>query len=248
MPIAVVTGAARGIGAAIAERLEADGYEVLRLDLEGGYDETTGTPVIECDVSDHAAVHRLAEEVGPVDALVNNAGIWLFSSLEQTDPERFNRVLAVNVGGTFNCTQAFGSGMLDRGGSIVNIVSIAAAAASPGVGAYSPSKSAVLALTRQTAMEWGPRGVRVNAVGPGMVPTPGSHEVYHDERVREIRADAVPLRRLGDPVDIANVVGFLTGPDAAYVTGQVIYVDGGISQSLMTLIPRPPELPGPHLD
>lgn len=244
MAIAVVTGAGRGIGAAIAQRLETDGYEVVRLDLEASEESN----VIACDVSDHKAVQRIAAEVGPVDALVNNAGIWLFSPLEDTDPERFNKVLSVNLGGAFNCTQGFGKTMLDRGGSIVNIVSIAAAAPSPSMGSYSPSKSAVLAFTKQTAMEWGPRGVRANAVGPGLVPTPGSHEVYHDERVREVRANAVPLRRLADPEDIANVVSFLSGTDAAYVTGQVIYVDGGISESLMTLIPRPPELPGPHID
>ena len=242
MPIAVVTGAARGIGAAVADRLAADGFDVVRLDL------TARDGVVACDVSNGVEVHRLAAEIGPVDVLVNNAGIWLFSALEDTTTEDFERVLKVNLGGTFNCTQAFGRSMLDRGGSIVNVASIAAAAASPGVGAYSPSKAAVVALTRQTAVEWGPRGVRCNAVGPGLVPTPGANEVYHDERVRAARAGAVPLRRLGKPDDIANVVGFLVSPDAAYVNGQIIYVDGGLTEALMTLIPRPAELPGPHLD
>lgn len=238
---AVVTGAGRGIGAAIADRLARDGFEVVRLDLEADGE------VIGCDVSDAIAVRAIADEVGPVDALVNNAGIWRFSPLETTDPEDFARVLAVNLGGAFNCTQSFGRSMLDRGGSIVNIVSISAAAASPSMGAYSPSKAAVVAFTKQTALEWGPRGVRVNAVGPGLVPTPGSREVYHDARVREVRAAAVPLRRLAVPDDIANVVAFLVSAEAAYVTAQEIYVDGGIGQSLMTLLPRPAELPGPHL-
>ena len=241
MPIAVVTGAARGIGAAIADRLAADGFEVIRLDL------TAGEGVLAGDVSDGADVHRLAAQVGPVDVLVNNAGIWLFSALEETSTADFDRVMKVNLGGTFNCTQAFGRSMLDRGGCIINVVSIAAAAASPGVGAYSPSKAAVVALTRQTAVEWGPRGVRCNAVGPGLVPTPGANAVYNDERVRVARAGAVPLRRLGEPTDIANVVGFLASPAAAYVNGQVIYVDGGLTEALMTLIPRPAALPGPHL-
>ena len=116
------------------------------------------------------------------------------------------------------------------------------------VGAYSPSKSAVLAFTRQTAVEWGPRGVRANAVGPGFIPTEGTGEVYDDEAVRVVRAGAVPLRRLGEPADIAKVVGFLAGADSAYVNGQVIYVDGGVTESLMTLIPRPADVPGPHLD
>jgi NAD(P)-dependent dehydrogenase (short-subunit alcohol dehydrogenase family) len=89
--------------------------------------------------------------------------------------------------------------------------------------------------------------VRANAVGPGFVPTPGTGDVYDDEQVRAIRASVVPLRRLGEPVDVANVVGFLAGPDSAYVTGQVIYVDGGVTESLMTLIPRPANIPGPQV-
>ena len=213
-----------------------------------GLDATDGPDVVTCDVADHAAVRAVAADVGPADVLVNNAGIWRFSPLEDVDPQEFHDVLAVNLGGAFNCTQAFGRSMLDRGGSIVNIVSIAAAAASPGVGAYTPSKAALLAFTVQTALEWGPRGVRANAVGPGLVPTPGAGSVYDDERVREVRAGAVPLRRLAEPDDVANVVSFLASDDAAYVTGQVVYVDGGIGQGLMTLIPRPADLPGPHLE
>lgn len=241
MPTAVVTGAGRGIGAAIVRRLTADGFEVVGLDAVDGHD------VVTCDVADHAAVRAVAADVGPVDVLVNNAGIWRFGPLEDVDPQEFHDVLAVNLGGAFNCTQAFGHLMLDRGGSIVNIVSIAAAAASPGVGAYTPSKAALLAFTVQTALEWGPRGVRANAVGPGLVPTPGTGAVYGDERVREVRAGAVPLRRLAEPDDVAKVVSFLASDDAGYVTGQVVYVDGGIGQGLMTLIPRPLDLPGPHL-
>jgi NAD(P)-dependent dehydrogenase (short-subunit alcohol dehydrogenase family) len=242
VPIAVVTGAARGIGAAISERLANDGFEVVRLDLDDG------AGVLSCDVSNHAAVARIADDLGPIDVLVNNAGIWRFGPIETADPVDIQRVLAVNVGGTFNCTQLFGRSMLDRGGSIVNIVSIAAHSPNPMVGAYSASKSAVLAFTRQTAVEWGPRNVRANAVGPGFVPTPGTGDVYDDERVRAVRSAAVPLRRLGEPDDVANIVSFLSSANAAYVTGQVIYVDGGVTESLMTLIPRPADVAGPHLE
>jgi 3-oxoacyl-[acyl-carrier protein] reductase len=237
----VVTGAGRGLGAAIASRFAADGADVVRLDTAAADD------VVVCDVADRSSVDAVATAIGPVDVLVNNAGIWRFGALEDVDPADFERVLAVNLGGTFHCTQAFGRGMLAAGaGCIVNIVSIAADAANPMVGAYSASKSAVLALTRQTALEWGPRGVRANAVGPGLVPTPGTGAVYDDPGVRAVRAGAVPMRRLGTDADIAGVVHFLASADAAYVNGQVIYVDGGLSQALMTLLPRPDDVPGPH--
>ncbi len=239
-----MTGAGRGIGAAIAQRLEAEGHTVYRLDQHAG-------PGIEtCDVSNAADVNRVAGAIlgrGGVDILVNNAGLWRFSPLEDVTPEDFRAALDVNLMGTFHCTQAFGRSMLDAGrGSIVNIVSIAAYRANPMVGGYSPSKAAVVALTEQTALEWGPRGVRCNAVGPGLVPTPGTGAVYDDARVRAVRAGAVPLRRLGTPDDIAEVVTFLASDRASYVNGQVLYVDGGLSKALMTLLPRPADVPGPH--
>jgi len=239
--VAVVTGGGRGIGAAIAARLEADGHTVHRLDLRAADGAT------ECDVAEADAVNAVAAAIGPVDILVNNAGHWRFGPLEDVTPADFRAVLDVNLMGTFHCTQAFGRSMLAQGhGTIVNIVSIAAYRANPMVGAYSPSKAAIVALTEQTALEWGPRGVRCNAVGPGLVPTPGTGAVYDDERVRSVRAGAVPLRRLGTPEDIAEVVGFLASERAAYVNGQIVYVDGGLSKALMTLLPRPADVPGPH--
>lgn len=105
MPTAVVTGAARGLGAAIADRLAGDGFDVVRLDL------AAGDGVLACDVSDHREVHAIAGDVGPVDVLVNNAGIWRFGPIESADPADIARVMAVNFGGTFNCTQAFGRSM-----------------------------------------------------------------------------------------------------------------------------------------
>lgn len=240
---AVVTGGARGIGAAIADRLSTDGFEVARLDL------LPGPNVLQCDVTDQRSVEAAAAEIGPVDVLVNNAGQWRFAALEDVSVEDFRSVLDVNIVGPFLCAQAFGRPMLERGtGSIVNLVSIAAAHANVGVGAYSASKAGLLALTRTIAAEWGPRGVRCNAVGPGLVPTPGTGAVYDDPRVRAIRGGVVPLRRLGTPEDIANMVAFFAGPDSSYVNGSVVYVDGGLSQALMTLLPRPDNItsPSPH--
>ena len=235
---AVVTGGARGIGAAIVERLRADGYDVEVLDL------VASDGVIGCDVTDAEAVREAAIEIGPVDVLVNNAGAWRFGALEDVSAEDFAVAIDVNLRGPFHTMQAFGPAMLERGsGAIVNVVSIAAKHANPAVGSYGPSKAGLLSLTEQVALEWGPRGVRCNAVGPGLVPTPGTGNVYDDPRVREIRAGAVPAGRLAQPADIANVVSFLVSDDAAYVNGQVIYVDGGLSKALMTLLPRPPEVP-----
>lgn len=235
---AVVTGGARGIGAAIVDRLRSDGYDVAVLDL------VASEGVIGCDVTDPEAVREAAIEVGPVDALVNNAGAWRFGALEDVSAEDFAVAIDVNLRGPFHMMQAFGPAMLRRGsGVIVNIVSIAAKHANPAVGSYGPSKAGLLSLTEQVALEWGPKGVRCNAVGPGLVPTPGTGEVYDDPQVREVRSDAVPSRRLAEPADIANVVAFLVSDDAAYVNGQVIYVDGGLSKALMTLLPRPPEVP-----
>ncbi len=241
-PKAVVTGGARGIGKVIADRLRLDGLTVVALDVIPDSDD-----VILCDVSDPQAIAAAAEEIGPVDVLVNNAAIWRFAALESADVEDFDQVLAVNVRGPFLCSQAFGRGMLERRrGSIVNIVSIAAALANPSVGAYSPSKAALLALTRQTAVEWGPRGVRCNAVGPGLVPTEGAG-VYDDPDVRARRSAAVPLQRLAEPREVAEVVAFLASERASYVTGQVIYVDGGFSHTLMSTLPRPAGIAQPEL-
>ena len=245
-PLAVVTGAARGIGAAISDRLATDGFHVVRLDRSFP-DSDRSHDIIQCDVCDAESVHdaaaALAEravDLGPVRVLVNNAGAWSFGPLEEVTSEEFGRILDVNLRGTFHCTQEFGRVMIAAGrGTIVNVVSIAADAANPRVGAYSASKAGVVALTRQTALEWGPHGIRVNAVGPGFVPTPGTGDVYDDPDIRRVRAGAVPLRRLGTTADVANAVAFLVSDQASYITGQVLYVDGGVSESLMTLIPRP---------
>ncbi len=230
---AIVTGGARGIGSVVAERLAADGFDVVSLDLDG----PPGT--VKCDIGDPVQVQAAADAAGEVDVLVNNAGIWRFAPLEDVTAADFDDVMRINVVGAFHCIQAFGRSMLKRrNGAIVNMISIAAQLADPGVGAYSASKAALLALTRQVAVEWGPRGIRCNAVGPGLVPTPGT-SFYDDPEVRRVRAGAVPLGRLGTPKDIAEVVAFLASDRSSYVTGQALYVDGGVSQTLMELLPKP---------
>ncbi len=233
MALALVTGAGRGLGRAIAERLGRDGYSVVAVDVDGESAATTAAGVggtsYPCDVSDRTAVRRLAESVGPVDVLVNNAGIWAYGSVIAAADEDIDRVLAVNLMGVLNCCRAFLPQMESTGrGAIVNLSSVAAPMAVSGVEIYPVTKAAIELLTRQLALEFGPKGIRVNSIGPGSMLTEGSAPAYEGERKAQ-RAAMVPLRRVGTPQDIADAVGFLVSEQASYITGQILYVDGGIS-------------------
>ncbi len=233
MGVALVTGAGRGLGRAIAERLSRDGLSIVAVDLDGDSAAATaaalGGTSHQCDVSDREAVGELAASVGPVDVLVNNAGIWTYGSIVDASDSDVDRVLAVNFMGTLNCCRTFVPGMIAAGsGAIVNLSSLAAAMAATGVEVYPITKSAVEALTRQLAQELGPSGIRVNAVGPGSMLTEGTAQAYEGERMAQ-RAALVPLRRVGTPEDIANAVAFLVSDQASYISGQIIYVDGGLS-------------------
>ena len=233
MGVALVTGAGRGLGRAIAERLSADGLSIVAVDLDGDSAAATAAALggtgHQCDVSDRNAVNDMAAKVGPVDVLVNNAGIWTYGSIVEASDADVDRVLAVNFRGTLNCCRAFVPGMVAAGGgAIVNLSSLAAAMAATGVEVYPITKSAVEALTRQLAQELGPNGIRVNAIGPGSMLTEGTAPAYEGERLAQ-RAALVPLRRVGTPQDIANTVAFLVSDQASYISGQIIYVDGGMS-------------------
>ena len=175
-------------------------------------------------------METVARSVGAVDCLINNAGIWHKKPLADSSVAELGDVVAVNVMGVVTTTRAF-AGALAAGTDpcIVNLSSGAAASSSPNLGTYPATKAAVESLTRQWAMELAP--IRVNAVGPGMIVTEGTAENY-EGRAGELRALAVPLGRVGAPADVADVVGFLVGPDARYVSGQVIYVDGGLSAGM----------------
>lgn len=240
-PVAVVTGAGRGIGAAIARRLQRDGYHVVVADMDSAAaqrvaDEVYGTAAA-LDITDTAAAAELSAALPRVDVLVNNAGVFPPDPIATVSPDRFRKVMDVNVTGTLIMTQAFIPQLTAaQDAAVVNIASIAAKAVTPGTAAYSPSKAAVVSLTKLCAVEFAQLGIRVNAVAPGGVATEGTAEVSADEE-REARFNAVvPLGRRASPEDIADAVPFFLGADSRYVTGQVLYVDGGLTEATINFL------------
>lgn len=242
--IAVVTGAAGGLGGAIVAALvERDVTPVLldvdahRLDMAAKHVERTfglRPSTIVCDVTDagsvDAAAVRVQREHGRCDTLVNNAAILVRSPLEDHPIELWDRTIGVNLRGYFVSTQAFGRLMIaGEGGTIVNIASLAAEAPSYSNGAYCASKAGVLALTRSTALEWGPHGVRANAISPAYMRTPMTTYMAGDEA--QARTSNNPLGRVGDTSEVARVVAFLAGPESSYLNGINVPVDGGLSQA-----------------
>ncbi|MEN5278411.1 SDR family oxidoreductase [Brucella sp. TWI432] len=245
----VVTGAGGGIGQALARTFAGQGTRVVLLDRDtqrtaplaeslGG-----GALALACDLSrpdDVAAAAAKVEAEGGADILVNNAGILRPGPLESVSEADWSAMLAVNLTGYLAAAQAFGRGMIARGGgALVHVASIAGTQPQPASGAYSASKAAILMLSRQLAFEWGPKGIRSNSLSPGLVRTPLSEPFYKDEKVKAAREAMVPMRRIAMPEDMADVALFLASPRASYVTGQDLVVDGGLSQSLMGMVPRP---------
>jgi len=233
MKVAVVTGAARGIGLAVARQFLSQGYRVGALDIDGAElaRSADGFLNIECDVAEAAQVRAAVDEVeksfGRIDALVNNAGIAVFKPLLETTFDEWSRVLAVNLNGPFLMTQACAPVMLrNGGGAIVNIASISGMRASTLRVAYGTSKAAVIHLTKQQAAELGNAGIRVNAVSPGPVDTAMARQV-HTPDIRKGYHDAIPLNRYGTEEEIAAVVCFLCSDAASYINGQTLGVDGG---------------------
>ncbi len=241
-PVAVVTGAARGIGLAICRWFLAQDHQVVMLDMNGpelaqahhalAQDFPCSTTLaIPTDVSSPDQVSRAHErvihELGRVDALVNNAGVASFAPALDTSFEEWRRIMAVNLDGVFLCSQAFGRSMVQqRRGAVVNIASISGMRASLLRVAYGTSKAAVMHLTRQHAAEWGALGVRVNAICPGPVETAMAKQV-HSAAIRRDYHDAIPLGRYGTEEEMAQAVGFLCSEQASFINGQCLGVDGG---------------------
>jgi NAD(P)-dependent dehydrogenase (short-subunit alcohol dehydrogenase family) len=237
--VALVTGAARGIGLAVAKRFLADGWRVALLDIEGallqaavaGLANPDATMALHCDVSDAAAVADAIAKVeagfGRLDALVNNAGIAVFAPLLETSDADWKRVLEVNLTGPFLCTKAAAPLMREHGGgAIVNITSISAVRASTLRSAYGTSKAGLAHLTKQLAVELAALGIRVNGVAPGPVDTAMAKAV-HTPEIRADYHDAIPLNRYGLEEELAEAVFFLCSDRASYITGQILAVDGG---------------------
>ncbi len=233
--IAIVTGAARGIGLATTKLFLTDGWQVAMIDrdapaLKAASEGLEGSLPILCDISIpeqvDAMIKQLLDKFGRLDALINNAGVADFRLLGETDFECWRTIMATNMDGTFLCSQAALPALIESQGAIVNIASISGLRASTLRVAYGTSKAAVIQLTKQQAAELGDKKVRVNCICPGPVKTKLAMAVHTPDIISAYR-DAIPLNRYGTEQEIANVIVFLCSDKATYVTGQVIAVDGG---------------------
>ncbi len=238
--VAVVTGAARGIGLATTKLLQAKGMTVVMVDRDAdALTETaaecgdTAFPLLR-DVSAPDEVEQIFSEIqsrfGRLDCLVNNAGVADFGPIEQTSFERWRTVMATNLDGVFLCSQAAIPALKETSGCIVNIASISGLRASTLRVAYGTSKAAVIQLTQQQAIELGEFGIRANCVAPGPVRTKLAMAV-HTQEIIDAYHDAIPLNRYGSEQEIANLIAFLCSKEASYVTGQTIAADGGFECS-----------------
>jgi 3-oxoacyl-[acyl-carrier protein] reductase len=237
---AIVTGSARGIGKSIAVKLASEGANVVIVDVNFEAAQETAKEIqamgrksvaMKVDVTSYAEVegmiNKTKEELGSVDILVNNAGITKDSLILRMSPEDFDLVININLKGVFNGIKAaFPVMMRQKSGKIVNIASIIGLIGNAGQANYSASKGGVIALTKTAAKELASRGVCVNAVAPGYIQTPMTDKLPDNVKAEMLKL--VPLSRMGQPEDVAKAVLFLASPDADYITGQVLTVDGGM--------------------
>jgi len=241
--LAIVTGAAQGVGFAAVEKFLREGWQVAMMDVDSKaltlameqLDLPDDTLAIECDVSSpddvNDAIEKIVDRFGRIDSLINNAGTAELLPILDTDLKVWSRIMAVNLNGPFLCTQACVPVMLKKGvGSVVNIVSISGLRASILRTAYGTSKAALIHLTKQQALEFGAQGVRVNAVAPGPVDTALAQR-EHSPAMRADYYDAIPLNRYGTEPEIAEAIFFLASNKASYINGQILAVDGGFESA-----------------
>lgn len=235
--VTVVTGGARGIGREISIFLAGKGGDVVIFDMLDADEVVKKIKelgrrafYVKVDVTDLKSVEEAMDfsfkEMGRIDNLVNNAGITCDRLLIRMKEEEWDRVIDVNLKGVFNCTKAALKYMLKTGGSIVSISSIAGLSGNVGQANYAASKAGIIGFTKAIAREYGPRGIRANVVAPGYIKTEMT-EVF-DEKTREDLIKMIPLKRAGEPIDVAKVVYFLLSDYASYITGEVINVSGGL--------------------
>ena len=238
--VAIVTGAAQGIGRAIAETLARDGADIVVADLDPGRSQETVAAItklgrravnVKVNVAEWNDVKNMTDQVlkdlGKIDILVNNAGVTRDGLLVRMKEEDWNLVLQVNLHGTFHCTKAVLQPMTkQRSGRIVNIASIVGVMGNAGQANYAASKAAVIGFTKSVAREYASRMVTVNAVAPGFVDTAMTQGLQQE--VRDALLKQIPLGRLGQPGDVAEAVRFLASEEAGYITGQVLHVNGGM--------------------
>ncbi len=238
--VAIVTGAGRGIGRVIALTLADRGANVVINDVDGESAQATAAEIEQqgreslafvADVTDEAQIEQMVgtavDKWGRVDILVNNAGITRDSLLVRMKEDQWDAVLDVNLKGAFICSKVVARPMMKaRGGRIINIASVVGLIGNVGQANYSAAKGGLIALTKTTARELAGRGITCNAVAPGFIETAMTQQL--SDEAREALLSQVPLGRPGTPQDVAAVVGFLAGPEAAYITGQVINIDGGM--------------------
>ncbi|HEX6063028.1 MAG TPA: 3-oxoacyl-[acyl-carrier-protein] reductase [Longimicrobiales bacterium] len=236
--VALVTGGSRGIGKAICERLAAEGARVAVVARDATRAEEAAASLAgdghkgyACDVADSAAVDALIkqaeQDLGPLDILVNNAGVTADNLLVRIDDAAWQKVIDTNLKGAFNLTRAAARGMMRRRkGRIINITSVVGLTGNAGQANYAASKAGLIGLTKAVAKELASRNVLVNAIAPGFIETEMTAEL--SEAARTGLLAQIALGKLGKPEDVAAVVQFLSGPDAGYITGQVLVVDGGM--------------------
>lgn len=247
--VSIVTGGGQGIGRATCLTFAREGSDVMVADIVPQLAEEVSEEIramgrkshpFELDVSNGKQVKEMVrtalDNFGRIDVLANVAGIGKRSAIEDVSEEDWDRVMAVNLKGTFLSSQAVGREMIKQGGgSIVNLASVAGHTPQIYLGAYSPSKAGVLLLTKLMAVEWSKYNIRVNALSPGPIKTPLTDYIYNTEPLRSARAKAVPMNRFGSPEEVANAVVFLASDESNYVTGHSLVIDGGSLNSMFYL-------------